>query len=406
MEPPSVLVLTTSFPAGENTAAGAFVYDQCRYISENGFRVTVLSPHCAKAPLCENMGAILVRRFRYFFPSKLEKLCYGAGIPTNLKKSLLAKLQVPFFLLAFLFASCLYVRKSDIIHCHWSFAGIVGAIIGILFRKHVVLTMHGVEVFVLRDHWLVRGALKGADCVIFNSSYTAARTLEFFSVLSYSIIPPAIDCKLFKYDPDPSIREKFGVKKDSFFVLSVGRLAERKGFKYLIDAIDKIVNTYGRKNVRVLIGGDGPLKNNLERAISEKNLGLYISLVGFVDGKDKPGLFSEADVFVLPAIVDEQGDTEGLGMVLLEAGACKTPVIASNVGGIVDIVKDSENGFLVPEKDPTTLANAILTLMDDSDLCAKMGHKGQIIFNEYFSEDALNHRVIKIYRNLLNGICR
>jgi glycosyltransferase involved in cell wall biosynthesis len=399
----SALILTTSFPLGKNSSAGIFVYDQCRQLVKNGVEVTVLAPHHHGALRVENVTGIVVQRFRYFFPSRFQRVCYGAGIATNLKRFMLAKIQMPFLIMAFLLAACREVKKKNIVHCHWSIAGAVGVIVGKIFKKPVLLTMHGAEIFVLGKHWLVNFAVRNADYVIFNSSYTAEKTRKLIPISNYSIIPLSVDNDRFRYLANTTIREKYGIKKNTFLVLSIGRLVVRKGIEFLVDAIDKVVRNEGREDIHLIIGGDGPLKKSFEKLISEKGLELYITLAGFIDEKDLPELYSESDVFVLPAIVDLHGDTEGLGMVLLEAGACKTPVIASNVGGIVDIVKDGENGLLVPEKDSSAIAEAILTLMDNQDLRLKMGEKSQLIFQEQFSEDVLIQHMIQVYQDLLKG---
>ncbi len=79
-------------------------------------------------------------------------------------------------------------------------------------------------------------------------------------------------------------------------------------------------------------------------------------------------IYNSSDLFVLPSIVDSQGNTEGLGVVLLEAMACKLPVIGSNIGGIPDIIQDSETGLLVPQKDSLKISRAIIELIENEDL--------------------------------------
>ena len=106
---------------------------------------------------------------------------------------------------------------------------------------------------------------------------------------------------------------------------------------------------------------------------------------------------------MLPSIVDDRGDTEGLGVVLVEANACETPVIASRVGGIVDVVEDGFNGLLVKEKDTTQLANAILKLVQDRDLAKLMGENGRAKMEREFSWKGIAKRMEQAYFQVLEA---
>jgi len=104
---------------------------------------------------------------------------------------------------------------------------------------------------------------------------------------------------------------------------------------------------------------------------------------------------------VLPSITDSQGNTEGLGVVLLEAMACKLPVIASNIGGIPDIVNDGETGLLVPEKDTIGMSQSIIKLIENEDLRENLTFKGYNMVKEYFSWEKIAKDYIDIYKKVL-----
>ena len=131
----SVLVLTTSFPLNSTSAAGIHVIEKCRYLVKNGKTVKVIAPHHAGGKRKEVIDGIAIRRFRYFFPVKLQRLAYGAGIPTNIKNSLFAKIQLPFLLLSFIISAVKEIKHYNIIHCHWAIAGIEGVIAGKIFKN-------------------------------------------------------------------------------------------------------------------------------------------------------------------------------------------------------------------------------------------------------------------------------
>ena len=176
--------------------------------------------------------------------------------------------------------------------------------------------------------------------LIVNSSYTV-KELKIYNPKNLKIIlfGTAIESK------EKTIQER---KNEYFHLLFAGRLLERKGVEYLLQAI-KILKE--KTKIKLTIVGEGNLK---EALIKKKNdLKLPNKDVQFTGKIPREGLieyYKNCDIFILPAIVDSKGDTEGLGVVLLEAMSFKKPVIASRVGGIVDIVKDRKTGMLVKEK--------------------------------------------------------
>ncbi|HKP76095.1 MAG TPA: glycosyltransferase family 4 protein, partial [Longimicrobiaceae bacterium] len=119
---------------------------------------------------------------------------------------------------------------------------------------------------------------------------------------------------------------------------------------------------------------------------------------GFVPAETLRERLAGCDAFVLPAVVDAKGDTEGLGVVLLEAMTYARPVIASAAGGIVDIVRDGRNGYLVPPGEAEALAGAISRMMDDPARARALGLQGRRDAEEGFSWDAIADRLAAIYR--------
>ena len=182
-------------------------------------------------------------------------------------------------------------------------------------------------------------------------------------------------------------------------VLFVGRLIERKGVDYLIRACG-ILKRQGIGKIRLAIVGSGHRGPLLERIIAEEKVGDIVDLVGRVSDDDLSSYYRRCSIFVLPAIIDSRGDTEGQGVVLLEAMCYKKPVIASNVGGITDIVRDGETGLLVPTKNPDALAAAIRRLVENPDLARRLGENGYRYAREHFAWEVIVERFVKIYQGL------
>lgn len=399
----SVLVLTTSFPVDSSIAVGVHVIEKCRHLVKNGLHLQVIVPHHPGLKTNEIIDGIQVKRFRYFFPLKWQRVAYGAGIPTNLMNSRLAVIQLPFFLASFFIAAIKNIKTYDILHCHWSIAGLVGVMVGKLYKKKVVLMVHGAEVFVLGKNPVLKFVLKHADCLISNSTFTRDKTQEVYPAKHSVVISPGVDTNRFYHQSKISnLRYYLNIAADEIFVFTLGKFIPRKGFEYLIKAFHIIVNQKEIKNIKLRIGGRGPLKPEYERLINQYLLNDFIGFLEYIRDEDIASYFSDADMFVLPSIIDDRGDTEGLGVVLLEANACRTPVIGSKVGGIPDIIKNGVNGFLVEQKKPDDLAEKIIRLAGDRKLREQMGENGRKVVNENFNWDRIAKRIIEIYGSKLN----
>ena len=180
-----------------------------------------------------------------------------------------------------------------------------------------------------------------------------------------------------------------------FKVLFVGRHIERKGIRYLIDSAKLLP----ADKFEIRIVGVGDLTEKLKQYAAQYP---HVVFTGKLSPEDLAHEYSTANVFVLPAIVDSKGDTEGLGVVLIEAMELGLPIVASNVGGIPDVVVDGESGILVPEKDPEALANAFKRLASDRSLTVALLEGAQRRIAECFTWDGIISRQIGTYTRLIN----
>lgn len=183
----------------------------------------------------------------------------------------------------------------------------------------------------------------------------------------------------------PRLRRGLGIPDDAPFVLSVGRLSPTKGHRELVSALDRLETPDARA---VIVGTDvetgGAFRRELEEAAGER-----LVLAGPRD--DVPALLAEADVLALPSWV------EGLPLVVLEAMAQATPVVASRVGGIPELVVDGETGLLVPARDAGALAAALDALLGDRGRARALGEAGRRRAEERFDLDRTIERVLAVY---------
>ncbi len=397
-----ILMITTSYPRWKDDYIGIFVEGLSKPLVENGNEVYVIAPGHEDSKNSEILDGVNIKRVKYWFTQKGQKLAYGAGIPTNIKKSFLAKIQIPFLVIAMFFRGIKYARKSDIIHVHWPIAGIVGILFKKLFRKKYIVTVYGVEVYVGKFTFLVKSILKNADYVIYISNYTKSRTPIRKSENSESVISLGIDHV--RFNPlirNNNPREKLGISDTDKIIFSIGRLIERKGFPYLIKAMKIMIEKY--PDIKLIIGGKGPEMDNLVELIHELKLNENIQMIGYIESELLPYYYASADVFVIPSIIDSSGDTEGLGLVTVEAMACETPVIGSNVGGITDVIDDEETGFLVEQKNSEEIADKIIFYLDNPEKARQFGIAGAKKAREIFNWETYTRKTIEIYRKVLTS---
>ena len=384
-----ILVLTTTFPRWEGDVSPPFVYELSKRLQKKGFEIVVLAPHQKGAHKFEIMDGMKVYRFPYFFPTKYQRLAYDGGILPNIKKSALAKIQIPFlFLFEFLYAYWLIKKeKINVIHSHWIIpSGLIGGFLKNFLEIRHVTTAHAGDVFTVRKSKALcvfaSYVFKNSDLITANSRYTkeVIESIDNKKTENIEIIPMGVDLSKFHPGRKINLRESFNAQ---YLVLSVGRLVDKKGIKYLIIGMKDVIKTLPR--TKLIVGGSGPEKANLRALSTELGIRDNIIFAGYIENSDLPAYYASSDVFVLPSIETKGGDTEGLGVVLLEAMACGTSVIGSDIGGITDIIIDERNGLLAMPANSEDLAHKIEKLLANEDLRLKLSREGLKTVQERFS---------------------
>ena len=189
------------------------------------------------------------------------------------------------------------------------------------------------------------------------------------------------------------LRKKFHIDSEDMVIGAVGRLSPEKGLEYLISAIREVVNLYPRTKVLLVGDGDEKYRLSLQEKVKDLELSPHIFFVGFYE--DVPQILRCLDIFSLPSL------TEGFNRSLLEAMACGLPVVATTVGGNVEIVQDGVNGLLVQPSNPGALASAIAELLKDKEKARKMGLEGTLLVKENFGIDINVRKIEKLYLQIL-----
>lgn len=366
---PSLLVVTSTFPRWIDDSDPPFVFELSKRLTDT-FDVTVLAPHYPGAKRNETIEHIAIHRFRYFF-SPFEKLAGSTGILPSLRNNKLYFFVVPFFVLAQFFSLLLLVRrnKPQIIHAHWIIPqGMIAIFVRILTGVPVVVTAHGGDIFGLQGKFFEickKFTLTQATAVTVVSKaveVAASSLVHINNKVKIKIIPMGVSSSLFNLqEKNDKIREKYNINGP--FLLFVGRLTEKKGVPFLIDAMRKVTDMI--PEAKLLIVGTGELKEQLIAQVAHLQLEKAVFFTGKVTNRKLPDFYAQADLFIGPSIQVAGGDTEGFGLTFVEAAMSGCIIVGTNVGGIGDIIEDNVTGFLVPEQDTVALANKIIFVLND-----------------------------------------
>jgi glycosyltransferase involved in cell wall biosynthesis len=385
-----ILVISSTYPRHEGDYAVPWMREAHARLSREGHDVTVLAPSYMGLK-SHTIDGIEVKRFRYA-PASIERLTHEEGATYHVRKAWIQLLAIPYIIIGCMAAAWVAFRgKYDVIHVHWAFPhGLMGQAARLACGAPMIAMSHGAE-FALarRKKWIrpfLRQSLRAADVRIANSSDTAQKVTECTGmscqVLPYGSTVRSVPCT-------NQLNEKPRV-------LFTGRLIERKGVEYLLQAIPSILQQH---NAEFVITGNGDQKPMLEALVKDLNITHAVQFLGFVSNEQLSQEYARCDMWVNPGIIDSWGDAEGLGVGSIEAYCYGKPVIASAVGGIPDTVVHGETGFLVEQKNSEQLASAICQLISNPDQCRQMGQAGFAFAQKTFEWNAITNRLVTLYQS-------
>ena len=283
--------------------------------------------------------------------------------------------------------------QPNIIHVHHAFPLTwVARVVKSTYQIPYIISIHGSELPTIQKDKrylaLTSDALRRARRVVPNSFWTKEWLFKIFGNEFRSnvrVIPGGVDIKKFNPNLDTSdIDKKYGLKGKKI-VLFAGKLTAYKGVKYLVKAARKIP-------AEVVILGEGPERKALEQRAKDYGL-TNIHFIGHLGtSNDLNKFYKRASIFVAPSVWDEP-----LGLVILEAMACKTPVVVTRKGGIPLAVKDGVNGYFVRPRNASEIVEKVNLLLENEEKRMKMAENARRIAEEKFSWEAIAHRFILMY---------
>lgn len=381
-----VLFLTHSFPRFAGDVPGSFLHRLAVALQSLGVEVRVIAPSARDLRAREDIEGIHVERFRYA-PVAYETLAYTGNMAQDVAGSWSARIALTSFIGAELVRSA-WERRSfqpDIIHAHWWFpSGLVAMSLAGFSGKPFVTTLHGTDVRlaigVKASRPVFRRVMKKSRAVTTVSSWLASQVREIAPSASPVIAPMPVAVERF---------HPHGERAQNRFLFA-GRLNRQKGLDHLLRAFASM------KGLAMLdVVGEGNSEKDLRLLASQLGISDRVTWHGQISQPELMKKYQGATAVVVPSI------DEGLGLVAAEALLCETPVVAFRSGGLTDIVRHEETGFLVSPGQTQELARALDRVLEEPAMSQDLAKKGRAQVLATFSPEISARRYMDIYQQAL-----
>jgi len=371
----TIVFLTRGFYPQKKGGVELFTYEASKRLTGGPLQIYVITEYLERTKHLETLNKVFIQRIKF------------VRTPIYIVNSLL------YFFKVF---RTIRAMKPDVIHaCQTNFNGVYGAFIAKILPIKIIIHEHGkfFDLPIWHKVFFAKAALWNADCLLAPSK-GLAQEMEKLAKREVRVIPNAVDLEDYIGLTKKKAREELGISENKRIVLFVGRLTPVKSLDTLISSIDIVKREV--ENVELILVGEGESEKNLRNLVSEKNLGNVVTFVGDVKHGLIPTYMAMCDVFVLPS------NRESFGIVLLEAMAAGKPCVASNVGGIPEIIEDKKNGILVNPGDKHKLADAIKRVLEEKEIADFYGRNNRIKAKD-FSWGKVIGELRNVYEELVRG---
>lgn len=399
----NIICPTYWYPNDAKDMRAIYVHDIARHLVSLGHRVCVVAPAAAGVALRDELDGVQIRRFKLDLP---DDLAYGkvaqsrVGLGGRIKRLTAMRSYLAGQYRAILDASAEF--KPDVLHGHWAIP--TGpAIVAAARRLKVpsVITMHGGDVYVNKaegydfpTRWYVRPILKwtlrNASALTAISDDCVEHALRAGAERSHiELIMNGADLR--RFSPLPQAPHPYGPK----MIFACRQLFPRKGIRFLVSAAAQLRARH--PELRLMIAGDGFERPELEAQARDLGIGDVTTFLGWVANAELPPYFRACAVLVMPSL------EEGFGIPAAEAMGCEVPVVASDAGGLPEVVEHNVTGLVVPKGDVPALTAAIDTLLSDPMLRQRMGQAGRARALARFDWSRSAEKFVALYQSLIDA---
>jgi glycosyltransferase involved in cell wall biosynthesis len=401
-------MLTSSYPRFAGDLAGTFVQSLAVELASLGHEVHVTMP--ADGQPARRLGGVVEHPFDYAPTPGLRVMGYAKSLASDRQlRPVALAMTVPYALAGLASASAIGARhRCDVVHAHWVLPnGPVSAAAASALGRPMVISLHGSDVYLAEKApplgalaaWAMRRAHATAAC----SHDLARRAVALGAPESrIHVVPYGVSLGLFGQPTGGALalRASLGLSDDDLVVVALGRMVDKKGFAYLVDAMPELLRR--APSARLVLAGDGALYDALAEQARRLGVGDAVRMPGRIDWRDVPALLATADVFVQPSVEDADGNVDGLPNTLLEAMAAGRPIVATEAGGIGDVVTDGQTGVLVPQRSSAALADPIARLLGDAPERRRLGGAARRLVEERLTWRSVARRYVELYETALD----
>ena len=390
-----ILIPTSSYPLKAHSSWAPFVKEMALSVADKGHQVFVLvfSPDNKREEYIENQNPnVRIIAYNYLCIGK-PMLHSSVGLVPSIKKSWLARLQFPFYLLSSAIEIIKVTKKYkiDIIHAQWYIPmGFIAGLLKPILKKPIAVTGLGAD-FHLKNtpitHSILRFTSKMADLNIACSNYLLNRVKEYgIDISSFEIIPNVVDFEKFKpkqRDADKKIR--IGCAK---------RLVSEKNIQDLIFAVSELPQDQ-KKNLEVRIAGEGPTRKSLEELASSLHLQGLLKFIGTIPHNKVPEFLGDIDIYI------DTSTQEGIATSNIEAMASGCVTITPDGYGNRDIIKHGENGFLYKAREVKEIVNILTELIKDPSRRQKVSLQARNTLKDKLDARIIGSRLKSLYAKII-----
>jgi glycosyltransferase involved in cell wall biosynthesis len=403
-----IICPTYWYPQHATDTQATYVHDINRHLARRGHSVTVVTPGNQSLPACESFDGVKIIRFPMELPPDLTYGRVAQSRVTYLGK--IARIVVMTHYLEAQYRATMAAareQEADVIHAHWAIpTGPAAVHAARRLRIPSVITMHGGDVYVNPEQgydfptrWYVRPplrwTLRKADALTAITEDCRQHALRAGAPAdSIRLVFNGTDLRRFSPVEHRNGDPRFGPQ----MIFACRQLFPRKGIRFLIEAAAQLKPRF--PDLKVVVAGDGFERPELVRLAADLGIAADVTFLGWVPNNELPPYYRAAAVSVIPSL------EEGFGIPAAEAMGCETPVVASDAGGLPEVVENGITGLVVPRGDSSALAAAIGSLLADPERRLRMGQAGRERALRLFDWDRTAAQFEQIYREVGAGAPR
>ncbi|XSG75254.1 glycosyltransferase [Herpetosiphon llansteffanensis] len=400
-----ILMIASSFPKYPGEMTAPFIEEIAAAVVERGHEVHMLLPEHPELKRGDVVRGIKLHRYRYAPHPSLSVWGYAGALHNDVQMRNAALLVAP-LAVASAWRSMAQLTKHqpfDLIHGHWAIPnGFPAWLLARQRKLPLIISTHGSDVSVAERSaptgWINTAIMRYASAVTAPSSDLTTRAAALGAEpRKLHVLPYCVDAHDFQPDAaaGAAFRQQHGLDSATPLLFTVGRMVEKKGFNYLVQAFASVLAQH--PTAKLMIGGYGPGLEQLQAQVGELGLGASVLFPGAIGHDAINNALNAATIFVLPSVRDRSGNVDGLPNTLLEAMGAGRPIVASKIAGVPAVITSGEHGVLVPPAQPQAISAAIIDLLNQPQRAAMLGAAARLRVEHELTWNRYAERLEQLY---------